>query len=469
MRKILFWLPEDAPIYSSAEVNYSAAYIKNMGFEVFRHEGTKDLFEVLESVKPDLIAVTSDGCHCGNFEFPEQISAYKKKYPETKIIGGVGVPNGNSYFDSNYDCGVSSGSSPALVLESVLEGEESKGLLTSKEKLPLDMIPLRESTQWVMLHTSRGCCNNCSFCGVKLHNPGYECLKPEKVLDILQNYNGLYVTFADSSFEDPNTKRLKAILKGIIDRKLNIKWGCNFRPNFYRKLIKDIELQELLKTSGLKDVFIGVESADNEDLKIYNKHTTIEESTNLIQWFRSNGIYVNIGFIPFHPWTTLEGLRKNIDWLEKYNFVSFDAISRNLGISDDNEKLKGKLRQDNLLNGKNIIFKDNRIEPLHHFMRGIADIPLFQEYDTILDSIKTAWIDEKPYYEELEAIKKATGRHIAIWYRELLNLAESGFDGGKATDITMKILPADFIRNTIDMVKGFQEESKCSNIEAVTV
>ncbi|HEX9059838.1 MAG TPA: radical SAM protein [Clostridia bacterium] len=469
MRKILFWLPEDASIYSSAEVNYSAAYIKNKGFEVHRHSGIENLSEVLESVKPDFIAVTSDGCHCSNFEFPKEITVYKKRYPETKIIGGVGVPNGNSYFDSNYDCGVCSGSSPALVLEDVLKGGESKGLLTSKGKLPLDMTPLRKSTRWVMLRTSRGCCNNCSFCSVKLHNPGYECLEPEKVLDILQNYNDLYVTFADSSFEDPNTKRLKEILRGIIDRKLNIKWGCNFRPNFYRKLEKDIELQELLKTSGLKDVFIGVESADNEGLKIYNKHTTIEESTNLIQWLRSNGIYVNIGFIPFHPWTTLEGLRKNIDWLEKYNFVNVEAISRILGISDDNEKLKRKLRRDNLLNGKNIIFKDKKVEPLHHFMRGIADIPLFQEYDDTLNNIKTAWLDEKPYYEELEAIKKVTGKHIAIWYRELLKLVENGFDESKATDITMKILPANFIRNTIDMMKGLQEESKCSNIEAVTV
>lgn len=187
------------------------------------------------------------------------------------------------------------------------------------------------------ISTSRGCTRNCSFCcspsfwsseGSKWR--GRDIFKVvDEIENIISKYGVRYFSFSDNSFEDPgiNCKKVQNIAEEIIRRNLNICYFINLRAEFQRKASP--QLMELLKKSGLYSVYIGIEAANEHDLRIYNKFAGIEDNEKIVELFRKYDIHVDIGFINFNPYSTFEGLRKNMNFLERHGFATcFPHASR---------------------------------------------------------------------------------------------------------------------------------------------
>jgi len=187
------------------------------------------------------------------------------------------------------------------------------------------------------ISTSRGCTRSCNFCcspsfwsseGSKWRGRDIHKVVDE-IENIINKYGVRYFSFSDNSFEDPgiNYKRVQDIAEEIIRRNLNICYFINLRAEFQRKAKP--QLMELLKKSGLYSIYVGIEAANEQDLTIYNKFANVEDNEKIVELFRKYDIHVDIGFINFNPYSTFEGLRRNMDFLEKYGFAScFPHASR---------------------------------------------------------------------------------------------------------------------------------------------
>jgi len=173
--------------------------------------------------------------------------------------------------------------------------------------------------------TSRGCKGHCTFCSSQLMSKTCRERSVDRILDEISNiYNKYKIDtffFRNSSFEDGDNgiERINKIAKGIIERGLKITYFTFFRAEFSR--IATPDTMELLKQSGLFAGYIGIDAANEEDLKLYGKMANIEDNHNIIRLFKKYDLGTPIGFIFYNPYSTINTLRKNVEFLKQYNYI----------------------------------------------------------------------------------------------------------------------------------------------------
>lgn len=116
-------------------------------------------------------------------------------------------------------------------------------------------------------------------------------------------------------------ERAKNFAQILLDKKLEIKWAIECRVDDV-----EYELFELMHRAGLMNVFLGVESGNEIDLKLFNKNISLLQIDQAINVLDELGLTYNIGFIMFHPLSTEDQLIKNALFLKKY----VQADSKNL-------------------------------------------------------------------------------------------------------------------------------------------
>lgn len=152
--------------------------------------------------------------------------------------------------------------------------------------------------QFATIQTSRGCPMDCSFCSVTAFNGKKYRQRPvEDVLDELETIPQNYLFFIDDNllgYGKQAEERAIKLFKGMVERKLNKVWHCQSSLNFGSN-------EEVLKwaaKSGCKLVFIGLESADPEELKDMNKKVNLRfEYQRVFKNIHKHGIAVLGAFI----------------------------------------------------------------------------------------------------------------------------------------------------------------------------
>jgi radical SAM superfamily enzyme YgiQ (UPF0313 family) len=183
--------------------------------------------------------------------------------------------------------------------------------------------PIRTPDQLVSTgHTvlgSRGCYGSCTFCyinnfyGVKCYWRGRS---PENIGDeatmLLSMVKDKYLYFVDANFFGPGEGgQLRGeTIAQVLGREKGLTFGMECRVN-------DIQERSLKKLvgSGLRDVFLGVESGSSTVLKRMRKQTTREQTVKALKRLRNCGIEPHIGFIMFDPESDLQNIRDNFTFL----------------------------------------------------------------------------------------------------------------------------------------------------------
>lgn len=208
--------------------------------------------------------------------------------------------------------------------------------------------------------TSRGCTSRCAFCnaphaGNTLAGKVWRGRSPESVVDEMEAiYRGMGVRdfeFVDSTFEDPGgtawaKQRIASIARLILDRGLNITFGCCVQSQNWRA--EDLWLIDLLRRAGLQRVLMGVESGSAATLKRWNKKATPEDNRRAIALFRSRSVYVNMGFIMFHPHSTRSEVVENLAFLRSAGAHTLRPLCTRMEIYPGTASLES-LRNDGLL------------------------------------------------------------------------------------------------------------------------
>jgi len=110
--------------------------------------------------------------------------------------------------------------------------------------------------------------------------------------------------FADEQFlghGTSSTNRAIAIADEILRRGLNCKWYMETRSSDV-----SLPLFRKLRESGLRAVFMGIESGFDPALKSLNKGIRASQHMKAIEVLKELEILPSIGFIMFRPETTIE-------------------------------------------------------------------------------------------------------------------------------------------------------------------
>ncbi len=174
----------------------------------------------------------------------------------------------------------------------------------------------------ISILASRGCYAICSYCSISAFyrttkGSAWRGRSPENVLDELRELLGTYdrkrVRFEDANFFGPGKgggKRIEEIAEGILSRGLDLDFRIECRAENV-----DEDLFRLLKKAGLKEVFVGIESAVPRALESMNKGVTLEENLAAIDTLDKLNIRTGVGFITMEPDTTIDEFFTNLKFI----------------------------------------------------------------------------------------------------------------------------------------------------------
>lgn len=162
--------------------------------------------------------------------------------------------------------------------------------------------------------TSRGCPKKCSFCA---HGAlAYQKFRQRSAENVLQELEEIaqdgykIVGIVDDNFT-ADKRRAKIILKGIIERKLNLIFAVQGRVD-----AADPELFKLMKKAGVRCITFGLESGVQQSLDFFNKDTTVEQNRYAITEADKAGLYTAGLFLIGAPHETQN------HFMETYKFAS---------------------------------------------------------------------------------------------------------------------------------------------------
>lgn len=164
--------------------------------------------------------------------------------------------------------------------------------------------------------TGRGCPFKCKFCASRVINKGlYRLRDIKKVVDeiefLYKNYNIQGIKFVDDLFT-LMPKRTIELCDELIKRKIKIRWMCNSRVDTINE-----EMLKKMKKAGCVLIKFGIESGDENTLKIVNKQIDLKKAEISIKMTKRCGIDTAGFFILGHPYETEETLKKTIDFAKK--------------------------------------------------------------------------------------------------------------------------------------------------------
>lgn len=309
----------------------------------------KDVEKELLKRKPNLVALTALTPTIGRALETAQV--VKETLPDSIVVMGGYHPTFNfieTLEDENVDIVIrGEGEYIMLNLVQALENQSSlhdvKGIVfedkNSKEivvnpeapliqdldELPfpaLNLLPMKKyrlldmDTHMTTMITTRGCPMQCSFCSsAAMHGKKIRERSVENIVDEIEylktNYDIDTIAFMDDTFT-LKKRKVMAICDEILKRNIEIMWGCTSRVDTL-----DEKLLKKMKEAGCITIFIGVESADQQQLDNMCKNTTIAKIENAFKIAHKLKIRTIASVALGMPGDTKEIMNKTVKFVHK--------------------------------------------------------------------------------------------------------------------------------------------------------
>jgi len=207
-------------------------------------------------------------------------------------------------------------------------------------------LTLFPSKPFIFIQGSRGCAYGCNYCPYKVFG-----LDRERSVDnilaevklLIEKYGIRSLMFRDPCFSF-NKKRAGLIADEIIKRGFKIEWGCETRLDNL-----DIELLDLLYSSGLRAIKVGIESVDSNILKLQKRKCIEKEHQEIIiKYCDRKGIKVVAFYIIGLENDTRESIESTIRYAKKLNtdFANFTICTPIPG-TEYYEQIKDRIYETN--------------------------------------------------------------------------------------------------------------------------
>ena len=205
---------------------------------------------------------------------------------------------------------------------------------------PLDSLPFPLRSDLFLqtvggnILASRGCYGQCSFCYINnFYGNGcqWRGRSPENVAqEITELYSRLSahsIYFVDANFFGRGSEGRKRALEIVerIGQMRDLTFGIECRSNDL-----DEDLVERMAQAGLRQVFLGIESASKASLARMKKGVRLDAQAEAVRLLQARGIEINLGFIMFEPDAEISDVRANFDFLKANNLL--DRLSRTVNV-----------------------------------------------------------------------------------------------------------------------------------------
>jgi anaerobic magnesium-protoporphyrin IX monomethyl ester cyclase len=275
------------------------------------------------------------------------------------------------------------GGSPVGVPGTVTRG--SDGIVDGGPRRlpPLDALPFpdrRGAPHKVMgipaspIVGSRGCYADCAFCCIYAYSENadgarYRRRSTESIAEEMRREHDrrgvrLFI-FHDDNFFVPSAKlnlaryqRLRSLLEGFGMTDIALVIKC--RPNDV-----DPELFRLLKGMGMIRAYVGIETNSDEGIVSLNRRISPEDNRRAMAVLRELDVYHSYNVLIFDPEATLEGVGRNLDFMEEFCDVPFNFCRAEVYAGTPLKLIlerQGRLRGDYFAWGYRI--RDPRVEVL---------------------------------------------------------------------------------------------------------
>ncbi|MFF4379146.1 B12-binding domain-containing radical SAM protein [Kitasatospora sp. NPDC001547] len=343
-------------------IAYCAGALRHHGFEVamldgMLHDWTEEetARRILE-LRPDVVGITVVLNH-----FPDSTARLcallrESGYQGKIVIGGHAVSfipdrvlNGTPVVDAvvsgegegplvGYVRAVAAGEDPRLVpgVYARWDGEVRWKPAPRVRNLDALAAPARDLTREVIdldglvcVSTSRGCYARCTFCSIPRFY-GLERDRPlangswlarsvnhttAEIADLHERFGLIELLVVDDEFfggSEAGHARARMIGERLEELALPVEFAMSCRAENVEE-----EVLTALARGGLRHVFVGLETGDDEALRLYGKGHSVEQNARAVRIIKSLGLSFQPGFMLFNHRATIAEVRANLDFLKE--------------------------------------------------------------------------------------------------------------------------------------------------------
>jgi radical SAM superfamily enzyme YgiQ (UPF0313 family) len=303
-----------------------------------------DVTKAIVEYGPSLLGLSvllEDNC----FDALKVLLKVRRKLSVPCVVGGLFVTTDFEKARSLFpgDCKLVRGEGETEILKicSSLTGEEypdmEKAFLNPNEWPWLyrpDLQYYLDKGAPISMKSSRGCPGQCSFCITPLLPNGLNKWCGRKISDVAdemahlcRHYNPPAFNFIDDDFGP--LSRLIELTDELKKRNAHCAISLQLRASDIYSIPDYEEIFRRLKGRGVYFVFIGIESLNEETLKYFNKNLNPIKALEAIKTICRAGISVNMGYILWHPLSTVESIKTEAVMLREAGlFTAKTCVSR---------------------------------------------------------------------------------------------------------------------------------------------
>lgn len=330
-------------------LGYLASYLKSQVNDVdisildmsVKHDVKKRLLEI----QPDIVGITST---TGTINIAYDIADFVKSSLKSLVVmGGVHVTIMPEEALKHADIAVVGEGEKAIV--DIIKNDIKCGIVSNHFIENIDDVPMidwslfemekyissknRMVNNWhftskksMAIMTSRGCPYKCTFCHNSWRDMPVRYNSAERVIyeieHLIDNYGIGGIVFIDDEFLT-NKPRLKKICEYIVNKKLDIEWGCQARANTL-----DMKTLKMIKKAGCKMILIGFESGSQRMLDFIDKKTRVKDNRRAIKLCYDAGMKVIGNFIFGIPSETKEDLEETMNFIrENMDYMTYPVTT----------------------------------------------------------------------------------------------------------------------------------------------
>lgn len=202
--------------------------------------------------------------------------------------------------------------------------------IPDRRLLPANMTyfnPVVRKLPYATMQTSRGCPGRCIYCtSPSFYGNRYRFRSVDKVIEELQEIEALgyrEVFFRDETFT-VGRNRVREICEAILSKNIRLEWIANGRVDMV-----DERTMRLMKRAGCHMLKFGVETGNDEILRVYRKGTTCAQARVAFEAARSVGLATHAHVIFGGPGETPETIDKTIEFVKSIrpSMASFGILT----------------------------------------------------------------------------------------------------------------------------------------------
>ena len=255
----------------------------------------------------------------------------------------------------------------------------------------LDIVKKRHSTVNVL--TARGCNGVCQFCSISAFlSKQKSCRWRGRSLDSiiselkeLKEKNCTTIKFVDDSFieNERDENWCKEFYNKIKENNLSFQFRASLRADKVTKLN-----MKYLRKAGFFSFSCGIENGSKTALKRMAKLASVDDNKRALKIFKKNKLYIQAGFILFDDKTTIQELKENYKFLNRYKWVVSKGIFSEMYAAVGTQFTKNShLESDNKYNSNNLyLVKNEDSRQVYNYLKKWQSIHS-NVYDMVIDPI----------------------------------------------------------------------------------